>query len=136
MRHEARIIKACRLDESHAHGSFVAPHLIELKSAAQLTREEFGPILHVVRYRSADIAKVLAAIRATHYGLTLGVQTRLESFWRAGVREHLHRQYLRQPQHDRRRGRRAAVRRQRACPARGPRPAARITWRASPASEP
>ncbi len=83
MRHEARIIKACRLDESHAHGSFVAPHLIELENAGQLTREEFGPILHVVRYRSADVASVLAAIRNTGYGLTLGVQTRLESFWRA-----------------------------------------------------
>jgi RHH-type proline utilization regulon transcriptional repressor/proline dehydrogenase/delta 1-pyrroline-5-carboxylate dehydrogenase len=83
MRHEARIIKACRLDASHAHGSFVAPHLIELKDAGQLMREEFGPLLHVVRYRSADVAKVLAAIRNTGYGLTLGVQTRLESFWRA-----------------------------------------------------
>jgi RHH-type proline utilization regulon transcriptional repressor/proline dehydrogenase/delta 1-pyrroline-5-carboxylate dehydrogenase len=83
MRHEARILKACRLDESHAHGSFVAPHLIELKEAAQLTREEFGPVLHVVRYRSAEVEKVLAAIRTTGYGLTLGVQTRLESFWRA-----------------------------------------------------
>jgi RHH-type transcriptional regulator, proline utilization regulon repressor / proline dehydrogenase / delta 1-pyrroline-5-carboxylate dehydrogenase len=82
MRREARIVKACRLDESHAHGSFVAPHLIELKDVSQLTREEFGPILHVVRYRSSDVAKVLAAIRATRYGLTLGVQTRLESFWR------------------------------------------------------
>jgi RHH-type proline utilization regulon transcriptional repressor/proline dehydrogenase/delta 1-pyrroline-5-carboxylate dehydrogenase len=82
MRREARILKACRLDESHAHGSFVAPHLIELEHAGQLTREEFGPVLHVVRYRSGDIAKVLAAIRASGYGLTLGVQTRLESFWR------------------------------------------------------
>ena len=82
MRTEARIIKACRLDESHARGSFVAPHLIELRSAAQLSREEFGPLLHVVRYRAADLRGVLAAIRATHYGLTLGVQTRLESFWR------------------------------------------------------
>jgi RHH-type proline utilization regulon transcriptional repressor/proline dehydrogenase/delta 1-pyrroline-5-carboxylate dehydrogenase len=82
MRKEARLIKACSLGEAHAHGSFFAPHLIELKSAAQLTREEFGPILHVVRYRSADIAAVLKAIRASHYGLTLGVQTRLESFWR------------------------------------------------------
>src|SRR5450631_4166209 len=82
MRHEARIVKACRLDESHAHGSFVAPHLIELNDAAQLKREEFGPILHVVRYRSGDIGKVLGAIRETHYGLTLGIQTRLESFWR------------------------------------------------------
>jgi RHH-type proline utilization regulon transcriptional repressor/proline dehydrogenase/delta 1-pyrroline-5-carboxylate dehydrogenase len=82
MRKEARLIKACSLGEAHAHGSFFAPHLIELESAAQLTREEFGPILHVVRYRSADIAAVLQAIRASHYGLTLGVQTRLESFWR------------------------------------------------------
>ncbi len=82
MRHEARIIKACGLNEAHVHGSFVAPHLIELASAAQLTHEEFGPILHVVRYRSGDIQQVLASIRASHYGLTLGVQTRLESFWR------------------------------------------------------
>jgi RHH-type transcriptional regulator, proline utilization regulon repressor / proline dehydrogenase / delta 1-pyrroline-5-carboxylate dehydrogenase len=82
MRKEARIIKACTLGDAHAHGSFFAPHLIELKSAAQLTREEFGPILHVVRYRSADIAQVLHSIRASNYGLTLGVQTRLESFWR------------------------------------------------------
>jgi RHH-type proline utilization regulon transcriptional repressor/proline dehydrogenase/delta 1-pyrroline-5-carboxylate dehydrogenase len=82
MRQEARLVKACTLSEEHAHGSFFAPHLIELKSAAQLTREEFGPILHVVRYRSTEIAEVLQAIRASHYGLTLGVQTRLESFWR------------------------------------------------------
>ena len=82
MRKEARILKACNLSEAHAQGSFFAPHLIELKSAAQLTREEFGPILHVVRYRSADIDGVLQTIRASHYGLTLGVQTRLKSFWR------------------------------------------------------
>jgi RHH-type transcriptional regulator, proline utilization regulon repressor / proline dehydrogenase / delta 1-pyrroline-5-carboxylate dehydrogenase len=82
MRQEARIVKACRLGEAHRHGSFFAPHLIELKNAAQLTREEFGPILHVVRYRSSEIEKVLRAIRDSGYGLTLGVQTRLESFWR------------------------------------------------------
>ena len=82
MRQEARIIKACRLGEAHASGSFFLPHLIELQSAAQLTREEFGPILHVVRYRSADTHEVLRSIRASNYGLTLGVQTRLESFWR------------------------------------------------------
>jgi RHH-type proline utilization regulon transcriptional repressor/proline dehydrogenase/delta 1-pyrroline-5-carboxylate dehydrogenase len=81
MHREARIIKACCLEQMHTHGSFVAPVLIELSSASQLTREEFGPILHVVRFRSDEIQNVLAAIRATHYGLTLGVETRLESFW-------------------------------------------------------
>jgi RHH-type proline utilization regulon transcriptional repressor/proline dehydrogenase/delta 1-pyrroline-5-carboxylate dehydrogenase len=82
MRKEARIVKACSLTGAHAHGSFFAPHLIELKDAAQLTREEFGPILHVVRYRAANIKGVLESIRASGYGLTLGVQTRLESFWK------------------------------------------------------
>jgi len=82
MRAEARVIKACCLGAVHENGSYFPPHLIELESAAQLTREEFGPVLHVVRYRAADIAAVLTAIRASHYGLTLGVQTRLESFWR------------------------------------------------------
>ena len=88
MRKEARLIKACMLSEAHARGSFFAPHLFELNSAAQLTREEFGPILHVVRYRSTDIDEVLQAIRTSHYGLTLGVQTRLESFWQQ-VFQHL-----------------------------------------------
>jgi RHH-type transcriptional regulator, proline utilization regulon repressor / proline dehydrogenase / delta 1-pyrroline-5-carboxylate dehydrogenase len=88
MRTEARVIKVCQLGEAHAHGSYFAPHLIELKNTGQLTREEFGPILHVVRYRSGEIAEVLQAIRASNFGLTLGVQTRLESFWRQ-VFEHL-----------------------------------------------
>jgi len=87
MRKEARVIKACALGEELGHGTFIAPHLIELHAPEQLTREEFGPILHVVRYRARDVGKVLAAIRATQYGLTLGVQTRLESFWRQVFRE-------------------------------------------------
>jgi RHH-type proline utilization regulon transcriptional repressor/proline dehydrogenase/delta 1-pyrroline-5-carboxylate dehydrogenase len=82
MRTEARIVKVCPLTAQHAHGSFFAPHLIELRDAAQLTREQFGPILHVVRYRAEAIDAVLESIRASEYGLTLGVQTRLESFWR------------------------------------------------------
>ncbi len=82
MRTEARVLKVCPLAEQHANGSFFAPHLIELSSASQLTREQFGPILHVVRYRADDIDGVLESIRASEYGLTLGVQTRLESFWR------------------------------------------------------
>jgi RHH-type proline utilization regulon transcriptional repressor/proline dehydrogenase/delta 1-pyrroline-5-carboxylate dehydrogenase len=82
MRSEARIVKVCDLNAAHANGSFFPPHLIELKDASQLTREEFGPMLHVVRYKSAQIAQVLRSIRATGFGLTLGVQTRLEAFWK------------------------------------------------------
>jgi RHH-type transcriptional regulator, proline utilization regulon repressor / proline dehydrogenase / delta 1-pyrroline-5-carboxylate dehydrogenase len=82
MKREARVLYACPLDERHSRGSFVAPHLIELRDPAQLTSEQFGPLLHVVRYRASDLNALLAAIRRTGYGLTLGIQTRLESTWR------------------------------------------------------
>jgi RHH-type proline utilization regulon transcriptional repressor/proline dehydrogenase/delta 1-pyrroline-5-carboxylate dehydrogenase len=81
MRAEARILRACPLDERHAHGSFVAPHLIELRDARQLSSEQFGPLLHLVRYRASELEQVLESIRGSGFGLTLGVQTRLESTW-------------------------------------------------------
>jgi RHH-type transcriptional regulator, proline utilization regulon repressor / proline dehydrogenase / delta 1-pyrroline-5-carboxylate dehydrogenase len=82
MRGIARVRRRVALDQRHAHGSFVAPTLIELDSPGQLESEQFGPILHVVRYRSDQLGELLAAIRGSGYALTLGVQTRIEGFWR------------------------------------------------------
>jgi RHH-type transcriptional regulator, proline utilization regulon repressor / proline dehydrogenase / delta 1-pyrroline-5-carboxylate dehydrogenase len=82
MRAKARAVTARELGPGTARGSFVAPHIIELNSAADLTREEFGPLLHVVRFRADRFEQVLTSIRNTGFGLTLGVQTRLESTWR------------------------------------------------------
>ncbi|HYC09368.1 MAG TPA: aldehyde dehydrogenase family protein, partial [Steroidobacteraceae bacterium] len=80
MRTEAKLLHACELDPAlAAQGHFFPPQLFELRRLDQLRSEEFGPILHVARYRSGDLPKVLAAIRATGFGLTLGVQSRLES---------------------------------------------------------
>lgn len=39
----------------------------------------FGPILHVVSYRVGELERVVEAINASGYGLTLGLHTRLES---------------------------------------------------------
>ncbi len=111
MRSEARIVKACELGEAHAHGSFFAPHLIELKSAGQLTREEFGPILHVVRYRSSEIQQVLEAIRASQLRLDAGRANPAGIILAAGIRRYIDRQHLCESQHDRRGRRRAALRR-------------------------
>lgn len=59
-------------------GNFVAPHMFELARADQFTTEVFGPILHVVRYRAADLDQVLSDISATGYGLTLGIHSRID----------------------------------------------------------
>ncbi|MBN9668827.1 bifunctional proline dehydrogenase/L-glutamate gamma-semialdehyde dehydrogenase PutA [Roseibium aggregatum] len=64
---------------SLGNGSWVAPHIIELDKAEALTREVFGPVLHVVRYKARDIDKVLNQIASTGYGLTLGVHSRIDA---------------------------------------------------------
>ena len=60
-------------------GNFFAPHIIELDRPEALTKEEFGPVLHVVRWKAKDLGKVIDSIAATGYGLTLGVHSRIES---------------------------------------------------------
>ncbi|MBS0361812.1 MAG: bifunctional proline dehydrogenase/L-glutamate gamma-semialdehyde dehydrogenase PutA, partial [Proteobacteria bacterium] len=61
-------------------GHFFGPLLAEIPSAAFLQKEVFGPILHVVRYDSNDLAKAAAPLAAAGYGLTLGVHSRIEAF--------------------------------------------------------
>lgn len=59
-------------------GTFFAPRIYEITSLDQLTREVFGPILHIIRYEARDMDAVLAQIRATGFGLTLGIHSRIE----------------------------------------------------------
>ena len=59
-------------------GTFVTPTLIELESFAELEREIFGPVLHVVRYQRNELPALLDQINASGYGLTLGVHTRID----------------------------------------------------------
>ncbi|MDB5792956.1 MAG: putA [Massilia sp.] len=61
-----------------AQGTFVAPTVLEIGSLAELKQEVFGPVLHIVRYRRADLGKVVDSINATGYGLTLGVHSRID----------------------------------------------------------
>ncbi len=42
------------------------------------TREVFGPILHVVRWKPRERDKLIAAIAASGYGLTLGIHSRID----------------------------------------------------------
>ncbi|MCD6680067.1 MAG: trifunctional transcriptional regulator/proline dehydrogenase/L-glutamate gamma-semialdehyde dehydrogenase [Burkholderiaceae bacterium] len=60
------------------HGCFVAPTIVELPDVGALRREVFGPILHVVRYARDELPGIVATLERIGYGLTLGVQTRLD----------------------------------------------------------
>ena len=74
-----RVFRAARVaDGATRTGSFIAPTLIEITSLAELQREVFGPVLHVLRYKRQDLPALIAQINATGYGLTLGVHTRID----------------------------------------------------------
>lgn len=61
-------------------GSFIGPAIIEIDSIKLLKQEVFGPILHIVRYKSKHLTRVLQEINDTGFGLTLGVHSRREKF--------------------------------------------------------
>ena len=44
-----------------------------------LESEVFGPMLHVLPYRSRDLETLVDAINATGYGLTFGIHSRIDS---------------------------------------------------------
>lgn len=76
---EATLIAKVELPEECGAGSFFGPHVYEIAGLDQLTREVFGPVLHIIRYKTRDMDKVLDQIRATGFGLTLGVHSRIEA---------------------------------------------------------
>jgi len=76
MKREAKVHYA---GDGQSHGTYVAPHVFELREPAALAEEVFGPILHIARYPSGQLGRVLDAIDDTGFGLTLGVHSRIDS---------------------------------------------------------
>jgi RHH-type transcriptional regulator, proline utilization regulon repressor / proline dehydrogenase / delta 1-pyrroline-5-carboxylate dehydrogenase len=75
-----RLIARATLPEYTDGGIFVAPTAIEIDSIQQLVKENFGPILHVIRYQTKDLDQVISSINNTGYGLTFGIHSRNETF--------------------------------------------------------
>ncbi|MES2722726.1 MAG: bifunctional proline dehydrogenase/L-glutamate gamma-semialdehyde dehydrogenase PutA, partial [Pseudomonadota bacterium] len=74
---EATVLERLPVPE---HGHFFAPTLAEIPDAAFLQKEVFGPVLHIVRYDAAKLARAAAPLVQARYGLTLGVHSRIEAF--------------------------------------------------------
>jgi len=58
--------------------NLVQPVALEVASIGEVKAEIFGPVLQIVRW-SGDPAAVIEAINALGYGLTLGIQTRIDT---------------------------------------------------------
>lgn len=78
MRAAGRAVTQLPLPPESGHGTFVAPTLIEIEDIGELTREVFGPVLHVLRYRRDALDALIEGINATGYGLTFGIHSRID----------------------------------------------------------
>jgi RHH-type proline utilization regulon transcriptional repressor/proline dehydrogenase/delta 1-pyrroline-5-carboxylate dehydrogenase len=78
MARDGRLLYECRLPPDTEHGTFFAPRAFEVDTARRLEREVFGPILHVIRWRSDRLDGVIDEIAATGYALTLGIHSRID----------------------------------------------------------
>ncbi len=67
---------------SMPNGTYIAPIAFELDNFADLQREIFGPVLHVVRFPASEKMQVIEQINASGYGLTMGVQSRIDTICR------------------------------------------------------
>ena len=72
---EGRIIHQI---DAPAQGHFIAPVAITVSGIAEMTKEVFGPVLHVATFKASELDAVIDAINATGYGLTFGLHTRID----------------------------------------------------------
>ena len=74
-----RVIARSPLPDATSRGCFVAPIVVEIDRLDRLDSEVFGPVLHVVRFAGDRLDRVVDAINATGYGLTLGIHSRINA---------------------------------------------------------
>ncbi len=74
---EGRVVKALPVPDGGGH--FVGPTVIAVGGIADLPKEIFGPVLHVARFEAGRLDTVIEAVNAKGYGLTFGLQTRIDA---------------------------------------------------------
>ncbi|MEI8572649.1 bifunctional proline dehydrogenase/L-glutamate gamma-semialdehyde dehydrogenase PutA [Methylomonas sp. LW13] len=87
LEHDAKLLYQLPLTDDLTNGCFFPPTLAEIPALSFLDHEVFGPILHIVRYPANELAKVVEAINASGYGLTLGIHSRINANMRY-IQEH------------------------------------------------
>ena len=59
-------------------GLFSAPAVVRVSGIEEMSREIFGPVLHVARFDAENIQDVVEAVNAKGHGLTFGLHTRID----------------------------------------------------------
>jgi RHH-type proline utilization regulon transcriptional repressor/proline dehydrogenase/delta 1-pyrroline-5-carboxylate dehydrogenase len=73
----ARVVHQLPLPAATKNGTFVAPTVIRLDRVEDLTKEVFGPVLHVATWKAGELGQLVDRINASGYGLTTGLHSRI-----------------------------------------------------------
>lgn len=73
---DGRLLKQLETPET---GWFIGPAAIAVTGIEDLQEEIFGPVLHVATFEAGEIDALVERINARGYGLTFGLQTRIDS---------------------------------------------------------
>ena len=77
-KHTVRITPAAETVTSSPIPHLITPHAFELAQISDVSAEIFGPVLQIVRWRG-DPLEVMAQVNALGFGLTMGIQTSIDS---------------------------------------------------------
>ncbi|MCU4653712.1 bifunctional proline dehydrogenase/L-glutamate gamma-semialdehyde dehydrogenase PutA [Roseibacterium sp. SDUM158016] len=75
-RAEGRVLHEIAVPE---RGHFVGPTVLRVGGMADVTREVFGPVLHLATFGAEDLDAVIGAVNASGYGLTFGLHSRIDA---------------------------------------------------------
>ncbi|MEM1065688.1 MAG: aldehyde dehydrogenase family protein, partial [Pseudomonadota bacterium] len=70
------IVKSLPVPET---GLFIPPTIVRVAGIQDVSREVFGPVLHVAVFDSTEIEDVVANVNAKGFGLTFGLHSRIDS---------------------------------------------------------
>lgn len=68
----------CQLGDHTQNGTYIAPRIYEISSTSDLGDEQFGPIVHIIRFSADEIDQVVDTINDLGYGLTFGIHSRID----------------------------------------------------------
>ncbi len=66
--------------DNYPNECFLRPEIIEINSINELQKENFGAILHIIKFKKEDTDKIISEINNTGYGLTFGIQSRIQDY--------------------------------------------------------
>lgn len=75
-RKQGRLLKQV---SAPGEGFFIAPAVIKVNGIKDLTKEIFGPVMHVATYKSRELDSIVDHINASGYGLTFGMHSRIDN---------------------------------------------------------